>query len=165
MISDNTKNNWYALRTIPHKERHVCTELNSRDYEYYLPLYKIYYDKNKYKEKILISYYVFVYLSEKDFEKIRFIPGSRGLLLYDFVPAIVKREEIEVLRLICGELDLEPEVNTLVPGEKVKILNGVLKGYTARVCECKSNKLGIEILENGFTIWINGKDLLYESVK
>lgn len=156
---------WYALRTLPHKERYVSVELDIRGFEHYIPVYRFYFDKNKYKDKILISSYVFVKADEKQLGKLHYIPGSKGILMYDGKPAIVKDNEIDLLRKICGELDFDPELNTLIPGDRVKIINGVLKGQIARVCECQDKKLGIEIMNSNFTIWINSKGLIYELLK
>ena len=156
---------WYALRTIPHKERYVCKELDNRNIENYLPIYKKLVKRDRTKEKILISSYVFVRASYKEIYKLAYIPGSKGLLLYNAVPAVVLDSEIELLQIVCSEMDFHPEINNLAAGQKIKIINGTLKGYTARICECCNKKAGIEILNSSLTIWINIKDLIYEYIK
>lgn len=156
---------WYALRTIPHKEKYVLSELNIREFESYLPTFKCHIDKSKYREKILISSYVFVKASLKDFEKLRYIPGSKGILYCAEKPGIISDEEIEILRQICEKSNLEPEINSSPLGQKVIILNSFLKGRIAYVCQCKKKKLGIEFCDSNFIIWISPKDFLYEIVK
>jgi len=165
MNFESQKYNWYALRTLPHKEKYVLNELDYRNFESYLPCYKFYFDKNKFKEKLLITSYIFVRVSIKDFEKLRFIPGSKGILYYDSKPGIITDDEIEILRLICGQSELQPEISDLKPGQKVKILNSFLKGRIAHVCECKKDKIGIEFFESRFTIWISSKSFVYEILK
>ncbi len=165
MIIDSTKYNWYAIRTIPHKEKHVSKELEFRSFDWYLPYCKFYINKNDYKEKLLIRSYIFVKACNNDFEKLRFIPGSKGLLLYDNQPATVSEEEMEILQRICGESELEPEVNKYEPGAKVKILSGFLSGRTARICKCEKNKIGIELNQGNFIVWIKPNKILFEIIE
>ncbi len=165
MNQEADKYNWYALRTIPHKEKYVSKELEIRSFESYLPYYRFYLDKNKYKEKLLISSYVFVKAMLKDFEKLHYIPGSKGLLYCDEKPGLITNDEIEILRQICGNSEYEPEICMSPLGQKVKILNGFLKGRIAYVCECKKNKIGIEFCDSNFIIWISPKDFVYEVLK
>lgn len=165
MNHKETLYNWYALRTVPHKEKYVSLELRNRGFEWYLPYFKVYFKKNNYKEKLLITSYIFVRASSLDFEKLLYIPGSKGLLYYNDKPGIIAEEEIEVLRAICGHKELEPELNKYEPGARVKILSGFLIGHTASICKCENKKLGIELSKGNFIIWINPDEILFEFVK
>ncbi|MDA3820599.1 MAG: hypothetical protein PF590_09090 [Candidatus Delongbacteria bacterium] len=163
MIMEKTCN-WYALKTRPHKEEHVLVELESKAYTAYLPRIWKYKSAQKRQKKLLIPGYVMVHACCRDFEKLRYIRGSKGLLSMNGMPGKITESEMDFLRKVCGETDYEPELRNYQAGDSIKILTGPLKGRKAVVAATDRHKIGIDLCQGSFRVWVNGKDTMFECI-
>lgn len=92
--------NWYAVYTKPQKEKLVSIALSKKGIENYCPLINVIKARTNKKTAIepLFLSHVFVYLSESDLSTVKSIPGIVNFLYWKSKPAIIKTEEIDVLK-------------------------------------------------------------------
>jgi len=163
MILEKTYN-WYALKARPHKEEYVLRELELKSYTAYLPHIWKYKSAQKRQKKLLIPGYVMVHACYRDFEKLRYIRGSKGLLSINGIPGKITESEMDFLRKVCGESGYEPELGNYHPGDSIKILTGPLKGRKAVVASTDRHKIGVDLCQDTFRVWINAKRTMVESI-
>ncbi|MFP4664932.1 MAG: transcription termination/antitermination protein NusG [Bacteroidales bacterium] len=163
MILEKT-NNWYALKTRPHKEEHVMIELDDKKFTAYLPRIWKYKSAKKRQKKLLIPGYVLVKANWKDFEQLRYIRGSKGLLSINGIPGKITEKEMDFLKKVCGESGYEPELGNYHPGDSIKILTGPLKGRKAVVASTDKHKIGVDLCQGSFRVWINAKHTMLECI-
>ena len=93
--------NWYVICTKPNTELKVASQLNSLGINAFCPSYtfiKKYSDRKKKAEKPLMPRYVLVKMLEKDRTNVFAIPNVMRYLFWLGKPAIVRHEEIEILK-------------------------------------------------------------------
>jgi transcription antitermination factor NusG len=97
---------WYAVYTKQHSERKVAENLTKRKFENYCPLNKIIHEEND-KKKItvepLFTSCVFVRLAEADLISVKKINGIVNFMYWLGRPAVIKAEEIEMIKHILNE--------------------------------------------------------------
>lgn len=162
MNSSNDTYNWYAIKSVPHKEKLVVEELNFRGFSNYLPLVIKHTSTGKKREIPLFTGYIFVHASIKDFEKLRYIPGTKGLVHINQAPCVIKDSEIEFLKIICSDIRYKAETKPYKVGDSIKILDGPFKGMHAVISLNNHNKMGLEIGECLFRVWIDINKTVFE---
>jgi transcription antitermination factor NusG len=155
---------WLAIRTMPHKELLVLGELEIREFEVFLPMIVKVYLRGVKRTRPLISGYVMVLAGEADCERLRYIPGSKGLLMIESKPAIVTEKEIELLRLMIGEGDFDPQVGNFCKGDKVRVLTGPFMGCIGFVCKSEKNRIGIDLIGSIFRVWVKLDQTMFEKI-
>ncbi|MFO7790578.1 MAG: transcription termination/antitermination NusG family protein [Bacteroidales bacterium] len=156
--------NWHALKTLPHKEEQVLYELEIKNFKSYLPQLCYYTSSKKQRTKPLIPGYVMVYACWRDFEKLRYIRGSKGLLMINGNPGKITDGEMDFLKHVCGNLSYKPELDNYRAGDKIRILSGILKGHTGVVAATDRNKIGIDLCQGSFRVWINAGSTVFEII-
>jgi len=125
---------WYIIYTKSRHEQKLAALLKEAGYEIYLPLVK---RKHQWKDRLktvevpLFKSYVFIKsvhnkLEFKDFSS--FV----GFVQYNHKPAIVWQHEIDTLKSIIRhgyDVNTDADFEELIPGEKVMIIDGPLKGH------------------------------------
>lgn len=156
---------WYAIYTKYKCEKQVVKDLQSKGIHAYVPLLE---RVKRYTRKIkryyvpLINCYVFVKISESERVKVletenvmRFIkPGKK----YIAIP----EEEIEILRRIVGDAELEVESSEFMPvvGDDIEIVGGSLTGLHGKLVDSINKNtvvIGLENLGYQFQIKIDQK--------
>lgn len=155
-------NNWYAIKSVPHKEKLVVEELSIRGFSNYLPLVIKLTPTGKKREIPLFTGYIFVSASEKDFEKLRYIPGTKGLVHINQQACTIEDSEIEFLKTVCGDMRYKVETKSYQAGDSIKILNGPFKGMQAVVCITNRKKIGLDIGDCLFRVWIDIDTTIFE---
>ena len=92
---------WFVIYTKPQFEVKVAKALEAMGIRSYCPLFtqiKHYSDRKKKVEKPLLRSYVLVQLEDKDRAQVFTIPGVVRYLFWLGKPAIVREEEIELMR-------------------------------------------------------------------
>jgi transcription antitermination factor NusG len=125
--------NWYALRSKPHKEQILARQLDLRGDETFYPCIRVKAaNPRAHKAKPYFPGYLFI---RTDLEKVgassfRYIPGAAGLIMFggeaahvpdDLIRAI--RQRVEAGNTIAGR--------ACKPGETVFIQSGPFTGYEA----------------------------------
>lgn len=128
--------NWYVLRSKPHRENHVYAQLCTIGVETYYPSVRVQ-PVNPRSSKIRPYFpgYMFVY-SNPDSDKlglVQWLPGAVGLVQFGGTPATVPDAFIEQLRQRLEEISRVGGLrsNVMQPGERVQIVRGPLEGYEA----------------------------------
>ncbi len=139
------ENRWYVLRSYPRREQEIYNHLSDHHYEAFLPLvitsfYRC--DRLIKQKRPLISGYVFVKDTGVSTEKLRFIPGSCGMLLHCGKPVNVSDADIERMELLCSYIPVPELVSELVRGQKIRITGGILQGIEGEITEFKG-KTGV----------------------
>ena len=92
---------WFVLYTKPNFELKVTEGINTLGINAYCPTFiqiKHYSDRKKKVQKPLLPSYVLVQLSEEDRPKVFSIPGVVRYLFWLGKPAVVREEEIDLLK-------------------------------------------------------------------
>lgn len=127
---------WYALRVKPHKERMVHELLMARDIHVFFPTIKVV-PKNPRasRRRPYFPGYMFVKadLGEMGLNAFSWLPGTRGLVAFGNIPALVPENLIAELKKRVAALEKRGGIpaNRLKKGEKVRIVSGPFAGYSA----------------------------------
>ncbi|HEX6915883.1 MAG TPA: UpxY family transcription antiterminator [Chitinophagaceae bacterium] len=122
---------WYVVYTRQGMELKVVKELKKRNIEAYCPVNRVehrWWSLKKTEEQPLFHSYVFAKLDEKDVPGLRKINGVVNVLYWLGKPAIVKDQEIRMIRdFLCNHTKVSVEKTT------VKTLNYVYGSSTDKV--------------------------------
>jgi transcription antitermination factor NusG len=92
---------WYAAYTWTHHERRVAQQLDERQVENFVPLYRSvrrWKDRRKELQLALFPSYVFVRMDPKDRVRVLQLPGVVSFVNFHGTPAPLPDSEIETLR-------------------------------------------------------------------
>ena len=143
--------NWYVVYTKPKWEKKVAEKLVQVGIECYCPLItqiKQWSDRKKKIEVPLFNSYVFVQLPEADRNTVFAIPGVVRYLFWLGKPAIVRDEEINVIKKNLNAPNIaDISVSSIQVGDKIKLDSGAFSNQDAIVREI-SNTHYILVLES-----------------
>lgn len=126
---------WFALVTRSRAEKKVAERISQR-WKTFLPLYAEWRQWSDRKKKVLlplIPSFVFVNTTEQELYSIIKDDGVVCVLRYLGKPAVVREEEIEVLKLLTSNKDKIQTINPvdLSKGEMIEIIQGPFAGLKA----------------------------------
>jgi len=151
---------WYAIRVKSRSEKKVYSDLADQQITTYLPIHKVlrqWSDRKKWVEVPLISGYVFVYISRKEYENVLRTPNVVCYIYFEGKAAIVRQEDIDLLKRMLGQSDIAVEVtlDQLKPGQLVEIIAGPLVGMKGELIEFQGkHKVALRIQQIGCTVLI-----------
>jgi transcription antitermination factor NusG len=120
---------WYVVYTRQGMELKVVRELTKRNFECYCPANKTsgkWWTLGKKNEQPLFTSCVFVKLGEKEVQSLKKINGVVNVLYWLGRPAVVKEDEIHMIKeFLCNHADVSVEKTT------VKAMNPVYGASTA----------------------------------
>ncbi len=165
--------NWYAIRVKSRTEKKVNSDLSDQGIESFLPLQRklrIWSDRKKWVEMPLISGYVFVHISRKEYEPVLRTFNVVCYVYFQGKAAIIRDNDIFILKRMLGqsELELEVTIEDLKPGQMVEVVSGPLCGVIGELIEFKGkNKVALRINPLGYTVLVEApeKTLIPYSVK
>jgi len=135
--------NWYVVYTKPKWEKKVADKLNQMGIECYCPLItqvKQWSDRKKKIEVPLFNSYVFVRLNDSERNSAFQVSGVVRYLFWLGKPAIVKDQEIEIIKKSLTAPNLsEISVSTIQVGDKIKLESGAFTNQNAIVKEVSNN--------------------------
>ncbi|MCV2483975.1 UpxY family transcription antiterminator [Flavobacterium sp. SH_e] len=142
--------NWYVVYTKPKWEKKVADKLNQLGVECYCPLItqvKQWSDRKKKIETPLFNSYVFVQLPDSERNLVFQVAGVVRYLFWLGKPAIVKDQEIEVIKKSLKATNISDiSVSTFQVGDKIKLESGAFSNQNAIVQEV-SNSYYVLVLE------------------
>jgi len=156
-----TEPRWFAVRTRSKSEKFVQRMLTKKEVHAYLPLQKLmrrYTRSTRMVEKPLINCYVFVYITKEHYLRVLETENVAGFVKSSKDLRSIPEAEIEILRRITMESDLDLE---LIPGgfsegEPVEITAGNLIGMKGRIVKTEgTRKFQIELLTLGYSLLIS----------
>jgi transcription antitermination factor NusG len=155
-MADNQKR-WYALYTKPRWEKKVHKLLTQKNIEAYCPLNKVkrkWTDRVKTIEEPLFSSYVFVKVADEEKTEVRFVDGVLNFVYWNGKPAVVREEEIIVLKKFLSEYeDVQVSNIEIKPADEVMLTTGVMMGAKGRVLRVMGpNTVEVRIESLGFLI-------------
>lgn len=144
---------WMAIYTKPRSEKKVAERLEKADINVYCPLQttlKQWSDRKKKVKVPVFPSYVFVNVNEKERQIVLQDPSVLNFVYWQGKPAIIKNEEIEIIRECLEGNTNEAEV----VGDEITITQGVLSGTKGKIKEIQGNKIILTIESIGITITI-----------
>jgi len=152
------KKRWFAVYTYFRREKSAISALEKLGIECFIPLMnktKKYDRKIKHYSVPLINHYIFVKVSEVDFNTVL---GSRDVIRFikfGSKPSPIPDSEINILKRICGEhsiLDIEALQPSKI-GQEVEVISGNLVGLKGRLVQIRNNKqVLIDLNHIGYSI-------------
>jgi transcription antitermination factor NusG len=146
---------WFVIYTKSRFEKKVATGLESIGIETYCPMVKTvrqWSDRKKKVEVPLIPSYVFVNMEEKDRNKVFEVHGVVQFLFWLKRPAIIRPEEIEILRRALAKTIKSFEVEKRVVGSEIEISAGPFLGKKGKIEAVTKNKTYVILDEIGCRI-------------
>lgn len=143
--------NWYVVYTKPKWEKKVAEKLTEIGIECYCPIItqiKQWSDRKKKVEVPLFNSYVFVQLEDIDRNSVFQISGVIRYLFWLGKPAIVRDEEINVIKTSLKSTNIaDISVTSIQVGDRIKLESGVFSNQEAIVQEI-SNTYYTLVLES-----------------
>jgi transcriptional antiterminator RfaH len=151
---------WYPVYTHPRAEKKARQALESKGISVYLPLrrqQKQWSDRKKWVEEPFIKSYIFVYITEQEQAAVLMTKGIARFIYFGNKIASMPGRQIDDLKLLMASpLDLEITEESLLPGEKIVIKAGPLKGMTGEIISYRSQKqLALRLESLGCSIIIH----------
>jgi transcriptional antiterminator RfaH len=145
---------WHALYVSSRQEKTAGQILSKRGVEVFVPLVKIvrqWSDRKKMVEMPLLPGYLFVHTLPSENDKILQTRGIVAFVKIEGRIAVVRDNEIEVLKQLVGlgcKMEIAQTMRSFEEGEKVLITAGILKGMEGYVVEKKEGKYIDIVLES-----------------
>ena len=140
---------WFVLYTKSHNEKKVADNLSRQGIEIFCPTLKkerIWSDRKKIVEVPLFKSYCFVNLKEKERHKVFGVPGVVRYLFWLKKPAIVKQEEIDIIKDLLNEFDHKAlEVIDFQINDTIVINSGVFAGTDALITNKQGKKIVVKV--------------------
>jgi transcriptional antiterminator RfaH len=153
--------NWYVVYTKPKWEKKVADKLNQLGIECYCPLItqiKQWSDRKKKIETPLFNSYVFVQLPDSDRNLVFQAQGVVRYLFWLGKPAIVKDQEIEIIKTNLKSPNLKDvSVSSIQVGDKIKLESGAFSNQSGVVQEVSNNYYVLVLEALGCTLKIKYK--------
>ena len=146
---------WFVIYTKPQFEIKVEQTLQNIGIRAYCPVYKQikqYSDRKKKVLKPLLRSYVLVNINDKDRDKVFSVPGVVRYLFWLGKPAIVREEEIKLMKNNLSGIYKSITVSDLKKGDAYDIKEGPLKGQVGKIVDLFKNKIKLELPSLGMLV-------------
>ena len=132
---------WHALYVRSRAEKKVLWQLEENGFTAYLPLIsqvKQWSDRKKKVEEPLFKSYVFVYSNEKEYIPILNVFGVIKFVTFERKAVVVPENQILAIKKFVSDYENGEEYKMmndeeLKVGQKVRIINGPMKGLTGKL--------------------------------
>ena len=135
---------WYPVYTHPKAEKKAHQALLSKGIENYLPLrrqLKQWSDRKKWIEEPFIKSYLFVHITQQEQTEVLMTKGITRFIYFGGKIAAMPDKQIEDLKLLMASaVELEITEENLLPGEKIILKAGPLKGMIGEIISYRSQK-------------------------
>ncbi len=143
--------NWYAVYTKPRWEKKVNTVLERKGVEVWCPLQKVrkqWSDRKKIVEEPLFKSYVFVYINQNERTNVLMTDGVLNFVYYVGKPAIIRDEEIEIIKRYLAEEHTSISIqslNSLDENTRIKVNHGVFMDSTGTIVKGGKKKVYVKL--------------------
>lgn len=154
---------WFVLITKSKQEKKVTLQLQNLGFNVYCPLVTEYHQWSDRKKKVevpLITSYLFINIQEKNRDQVFEVPGIVRYLFWLGKPAIVKDEEIKLLKSWLSQEVDRVLVENINPGDLMNIKTGPFKGLNGIVEQVNKNRIRLLLPHIGMKITIKRKKKL-----
>lgn len=151
---------WHAIYVHSRAEKKVHNELMRKEIESFLPLQRKlrqWSDRKKWVEMPLISGYVFVHITRKEYDAVLQIDNVMQYVRFEGKAAVIRDQDIEVLKRMLGQSELEVEITSdeLKPGMQIEIISGPMMGVRGELVSFRgNNKVALRVPPLGFTVLV-----------
>lgn len=156
---------WYAAYTWARHEKKVAQQLEERQIEHFLPVYRSlrhWKDRKKELEMVLFPGYVFIRPELRDRLRVLELPGVVRFVSFNGQPAALPKEDIEALRNGLAH-NLRAESHPyLTVGRRVKVVYGPLSGAQGILVRRRSNArlvISIDAIMRSVSVEIDEADV------
>ncbi len=163
--TQDTQSHWYALYTCSRHEKRVAMQIERRQVDCFLPLYRSvrrWKDRRKELELALFPGYVFVYMPLSTKLKVLEVPGAVRLVSVNGKPAALPAAEIESLRnRLTENAKVEPHPY-LRAGRRVRVRCGAFQGLEGVIVRRKDSCrliFSIDLIHRSLAIEVDEADL------
>lgn len=141
---------WYVFYTKSRHEKKVRDLLLKRGYEVFLPLQKVmrqWSDRKKKVDAPLFNSYIFVSTQAHLIQEVLQFPGISWNIRHNDKPAILHEKEYELInRFLATGLTIEvAPIDHLEAGDRVKVVDGPLKGAIGKVTSGADSKFMVSL--------------------
>lgn len=143
---------WLVFYTKSRWEKKVKQYLEKFGFEPFLPIHKVlrqWSDRKKKVEVPLFNSYIFVHDYEHRIRDILQIPGISWNIRHNGRPAVLRQEEKDMIeRFINSGLFMEAfSIDNVAPGDKVRVIDGPLRGAVGVLSGDYSDEKFIVVLD------------------
>jgi transcription antitermination factor NusG len=160
---------WYAVYTKPRWEKKVDGLLKKKDITSYCPLNRVqrqWSDRKKIIYEPLFRSYVFVYLNLTEFTEVKATDGVIQFVHWLNKPAIIKDEEIEVIKKFLNEhMNVELERAEISVNDVVRIINGPLMEQEGSILAIDPKRVKVYLPTLGYMMVVEVERSNIELVK
>jgi transcription antitermination factor NusG len=148
---------WHAVYVKSRTEKKAQTELQLMEIETFLPLQRKlrqWSDRKKWVEVPLISGYLFVKVSRKEYDQVLQSNYVAWYVRFEGKAAIIPDAQIEYLKLMLKQDNSEIEITKekLEPGQMIEVVSGPFIGLKGKLQKVKGkNKVAIELEQLGYS--------------
>ena len=160
--------NYYAVYTLPRSEKKAHAELLSKGIDSYLPLQrtlKQWSDRKKWVEEPLFRSYLFVNIPQAQYFEVLNTTGIVRYVTFEGKAVPIPPKQIDAIKYFLSGQEMYQEDNNLthlVPGSKVEIIRGPLRGLAGTLVDFHGQKkvrVEIEALGQFLNLSIALKDV------
>ena len=147
---DNSKR-WFAAYTKPRWEKKVSSVLERKGVECWCPLKKTekqWSDRKKVIEEPLFTSYVFVRINETEKSVVLMTDGILNFVYYIGKPAIIRDEEIDIIKKFLSEKQASVSVQSLASldeNTRIKVNHGIFMDTTGTVLKGGKKKVFVKL--------------------
>jgi len=154
--------NWYVLRVKSRQEKKISDALEKIGLKTYCPMINVVRQWSDRKKKMTVpvfNSYVFVQSEECNRNKVFQVQGVLSFLFWLKKPAIVREEEIELLKTHLSDSSDKMKNFGVKINDKILVSRGVFKGMECVVKEVTNNKLKVLFSNLGFKVSLSAKNI------
>lgn len=162
MISKADKDiyRWYPVYTHARAEKKAYQALVDKNIDTYLPLQrqlKQWSDRKKWVEEPFIKSYLFVHVKEHQLTEVLMTKGIARFIYFSGKITAMPDKQVEGLKLLMASpYELEITEHDLLPGEKIIVKAGPLKGLSGEIISYRSQKhLSLRLENMGYSIIVH----------
>jgi transcription antitermination factor NusG len=148
--------NWYAVYTKPNYEKKVSLLFTKKRIENFCPLNNIKIKpsrRNKLLQEPLFKSYVFVNLFDKDIHALKQTDGVISLLYWMGNPAIIKEDEIEIIKEFINDYqNIELERTHVNTNDMVRVIDGPTYSIEGKILALKNKTVKVNLPSLGYTM-------------
>ena len=159
---------WHVIYTKPRNEKRVYSALSEAGFQVYCPLNKTrrkWSDRFKVVEEPLFPSYVFIKIRGNQLFDILKFDGVVRFLYWNKIPAIVREEEIELIKRFLGEYEsVRLESANFSVNQGVTFTASNFVGQKGKVLEVRNKEVKVLIESLGYYLVVTvQKDILERS--
>ena len=148
--------NWYIIYTKVKCERKVASIFTKKRIENFIPMNSKQVTsrrKRKIIQQPLFESYLFANIPENEIRKVKIIDGVLNLVYWKQSPAIVRREEIEVIReFTSNHHDITLEKTGVNVNDVVKVVEGSRYSINGNILTVKNTTLKVNLPSIGYAL-------------